>query len=106
MSDTLGGYAPGDYSCTCTCCGDEFSGDKRAVTCLQCAGKEQFNAGLERAAEELCKRGARMQLLKEFMQSRKCNSLANYWEQYCNINPEAETWFDNDGVPSKEISND
>ena len=68
--------------------------------------EQAFNAGMERAAEELCKRGARMQLLKEFMQSRKCNSLANYWEQYCNINPEAETWFDNDGVPSKEISND
>jgi len=46
-----------------------------------------------------CRRGARMQLLKEFMQSRRCNSNTDYWEQYCNINPDAKTWFDDDGVP-------
>ena len=64
--------------------------------------KAAFNAGMEHAAEESCKRGARMQLLKEFLQSRKCNSSLNYWEQYCNINPDAEKWFDNDGVPSND----
>jgi hypothetical protein len=50
MSNTLGGYAPGDYSCTCSFCGREFSGDKRAIDCLQCAGIAQFKAGMERAA--------------------------------------------------------
>jgi len=30
-------WAPGDYSCTCTSCGEEFTGDKRAVTCADCA---------------------------------------------------------------------
>jgi hypothetical protein len=51
MSDTLGRYAPGNYSCKCSACGKEFTGDKRATTCLQCAGKEQFNAGIEQAAK-------------------------------------------------------
>ena len=51
MSDTLGRYAPGDYTCRCTGCSKEFTGDKRATTCLKCAGQEQFNAGMERAAE-------------------------------------------------------
>lgn len=31
------GYAPGSYSCSCTTCGKEFIGDKRAVTCKPCA---------------------------------------------------------------------
>lgn len=31
------GYAPGDYSCRCSRCEKEFTGDKRAVQCLECA---------------------------------------------------------------------
>lgn len=33
----LAGYAPGNYFCKCTDCGNEFEGDKRAFTCLECA---------------------------------------------------------------------
>lgn len=42
----IGGYAPGNYSCTCCKCGTKFSGDKRAVECEQCAvsAKEKFDA--------------------------------------------------------------
>ena len=42
----IGGYAPGNYSCTCCKCETEFSGDKRAVECEQCAvsAKEKFDA--------------------------------------------------------------
>lgn len=34
---TLGGYAPGNYACRCLDCGEQFVGDKRAITCLDCA---------------------------------------------------------------------
>lgn len=33
----LGGYAPGNYTCRCLDCGEQFIGDKRAITCLDCA---------------------------------------------------------------------
>lgn len=36
----IGGYAPGNYFCTCCICGDQFQGDKRAVQCEPCAVKE------------------------------------------------------------------
>ena len=32
----LGGFATGDYMCKCMTCGGEFTGDKRAMTCLPC----------------------------------------------------------------------
>lgn len=33
----LGSWAPGDYTCQCVNCGDQFVGDKRAVVCAECA---------------------------------------------------------------------
>lgn len=33
----IGGYAPGNYSCSCSTCKKEFIGDKRAVQCEPCA---------------------------------------------------------------------
>lgn len=36
----LGGYAPGNYMCQCATCGKRFEGDKRAVTCLECAASQ------------------------------------------------------------------
>lgn len=33
----IGGYAPGNYYCTCCTCKKQFQGDKRAVQCEQCA---------------------------------------------------------------------
>lgn len=32
-----GGWAPGDYFCICHACQEEFCGDKRAITCADCA---------------------------------------------------------------------
>lgn len=32
-----GGWAPGSYFCTCNTCGVQFTGDKRAITCADCA---------------------------------------------------------------------
>jgi hypothetical protein len=31
------GFAPGWYSCKCTCCRSEYIGDKRSTCCQQCA---------------------------------------------------------------------
>lgn len=31
------GWAPGNYSCKCSCCDKMFIGDKRAVSCSDCA---------------------------------------------------------------------
>lgn len=33
----LGGYADGNYQCTCSLCRESFVGDKRAIHCLPCA---------------------------------------------------------------------
>jgi hypothetical protein len=33
----IGGYAPGNYMCSCSTCKKEFIGDKRAVQCEPCA---------------------------------------------------------------------
>jgi hypothetical protein len=33
----LCGYAPGHYFCRCAHCGKQFQGDKRALSCLECA---------------------------------------------------------------------
>jgi len=35
----LGGYAPGNYSCRCRTCKNEFRGDMWALQCLECAAK-------------------------------------------------------------------
>ncbi len=34
---SLNGYAPGGYMCKCCICGEQFTGDKRAVSCFYCA---------------------------------------------------------------------
>lgn len=36
----LNGYAPGNYACVCLTCRKGFAGDKRAITCLECAVKQ------------------------------------------------------------------
>lgn len=33
----IGGFAPGNYHCTCCICKETFQGDKRAVQCEKCA---------------------------------------------------------------------
>jgi hypothetical protein len=48
----LGGYAPGNYLCQCVTCGTVFVGDKRAVTCLECAAS-QANASLSTLRSQL-----------------------------------------------------
>ena len=47
----LGAYATGRYSCRCSTCGEEFEGDKRALSCLPCelAGVKSLKAQLAEA---------------------------------------------------------
>lgn len=37
----IGGFAPGNYTCKCVSCKENFIGDKRAVQCENCAEKEE-----------------------------------------------------------------
>jgi rubrerythrin len=40
-SPAKNGWAPGDYECRCRECGKQFTGDKRAWQCANCAYKER-----------------------------------------------------------------
>ena len=65
--------------------------------------KVMFDGGAERIAElEQCctQRGARMQLMKEFMEKSIDYVTGEYvWEAFCHVNPEHADWFDDDGFP-------
>lgn len=58
----IGGYAPGNYDCKCCTCGEQFSGDKRAVQCEPCAvsNEAKFDALSPVEQEELVKRDVEM----------------------------------------------
>lgn len=45
----IGGYAPGNYQCTCCICGNKFMGDKRAVQCEPCATKPESSSVASRS---------------------------------------------------------
>lgn len=51
----LGLYAPGNYMCRCSACQKLFDGDKRALTCLDCAVLEikAENSSLQSENERL-----------------------------------------------------
>lgn len=56
----IGGYAPGNYQCTCATCDKEFQGDKQAVQCEPCAiyDKERFDAMTQNEQKELLRRNS------------------------------------------------
>jgi hypothetical protein len=58
----IGGYAPGDYYCTCATCKTQFQGDKMAVQCEPCAvsAKERFDKLDPNEQDLLIKRNARI----------------------------------------------
>ena len=43
----IGCYADGNYMCKCNGCGKEFTGNKRAISCLDCAVKALQAANAE-----------------------------------------------------------
>ena len=68
----VGGFAPGNYTCKCVSCKENFMGDKRAVQCENCAEKEKnkqikdkINALKSKLAEE-----KRQKLTKTINQER------------------------------------
>jgi hypothetical protein len=56
----IGGYAPGNYECTCATCDKKFQGDKQAVQCEACAiyDKERFDAMTQNEQKELLRRNS------------------------------------------------
>jgi hypothetical protein len=56
----IGGYAPGNYNCTCATCNTRFHGNKRAVQCEPCAvaDKERFDAMTTEEQKELLRRNS------------------------------------------------
>jgi hypothetical protein len=58
----IGGYAPGNYYCTCATCKAQFQGDKMAVQCEPCAvsAKERFDKLDPNEQDLLIKRNARI----------------------------------------------
>ena len=55
MSERIGCYAPGNYSCICSQCNIFFKGDKRAVTCKSCARElriKELESSLQRFIDQ------------------------------------------------------
>ena len=64
-NDRIGGYAPGNYTCKCLFCGKEFVGDKRALSCFDCAKAHRDRVDGERLAiEQAAVAAARAETLK------------------------------------------
>ena len=64
-NDRIGGYAPGNYTCKCLFCGKEFVGDKRALSCFDCAKAHRDRVDGERLAiEQAAVAAARAQIVE------------------------------------------
>ena len=79
----IGGYAPGNYHCTCCKCGSKFTGDKRAVECESCAmkDKEAFDALSLEEQTELVKRNA--EILNSLLNNNSSNEQLSDTDQAC-----------------------
>lgn len=64
------------------------------------------NEGLEDALEKAnrlaTQRGARMQIMREWIADQSYSMDIRGWEGFCLDHPEATDWFNEDGVPVKE----
>lgn len=56
-----------------------------------CAGHPKAIAELECLRQKAAQRGARLQVLRESMRETD-------WLHFCQDHPEADSWFDSDGV--------
>lgn len=79
----IGGYAPGNYQCTCGRCGANFHGDKRAVECELCAliSKELFEALSPAEQEEVVKKN--IEAYNEFMKQNSSIEQLSGADQVC-----------------------
>ena len=55
----------------------------------------ELNKRIEELEKESTQRGARMQIMREYMTSGE-------WKLFLDAHPEAADWFDDDGVPVRE----
>ena len=61
---------------------------------------DSYNITIRKLSDKSCMRGARMQLMKEFMGRNIDYVTGEYvWEAFCHVNPEHADWFNDDGVP-------
>lgn len=73
----LGGYAPGNYTCKCLDCKVEFTGDKRAIQCLECAVTQarKVHSAVRNDAMEadntICSLEARLEVLEALIEAQK-----------------------------------
>lgn len=67
----IGGYAPGNYHCSCYSCGNKFIGDKRAVQCEPCAlkDKEAWDKLSPKEQDDLI--GKNVQAINDFLKKRR-----------------------------------
>ena len=55
----------------------------------------KFMEEIERLRQQVTQRGARMQLMREYLTQYS----GGLWRDFCRMKPEAESWFDTDRVP-------
>jgi hypothetical protein len=62
---------------------------------------EKQQAEIDRLRQQVTQRGARMQVMREWMLDRELNGCdaAIAWWAFVEERPEAAAWFDDDGVP-------
>lgn len=67
----IGGYAPGEYYCTCGTCNERFIGAKRSFQCLPCGTKSEaeWNALTPEQQEERLKKN--LEAYNEFINQQK-----------------------------------
>ena len=60
---------------------------------------DSYNITIRKLSDKSCMRGARMQVMKEYMESRNVSDGYTVWEKYCRFNVDATDWFLGNGVP-------
>jgi hypothetical protein len=53
---------------------------------------------IDRLRQQVTQRGARMQIMREYLTQYSGGS-ATLWRDFCRTRPQADDWFDADGVP-------
>jgi hypothetical protein len=97
----IGGYAPGNYTCTCITCKERFFGDKRAVQCEPCA-IEMVNVKIdinkEGGVEETKPEPNFYEKLKEYFETTPREKVLEDWNKSAhldNVGPTVDEFLKN-----------
>jgi hypothetical protein len=102
----IGGYAPGNYTCTCITCKQQFFGDKRAVQCEPCAIEMvnvKVNINKEGGIEETNPEPNFYEKLKEYFENTPREKVLEDWNKSAhldNVGPTVDEFIENS---NKEI---